>query len=151
MGFSSHWNPITQKVSFTISQRADQCRVEMERDNRKKRAERRTFRVFFFFSNDSCSLYFHVSFCMIRPIFLAKVHFFFTDLVMLASLLVPYEYLKCFCLNLFSNMHIQYPFQFSQDSERQSVLIIANSLSKSHPKQTMFCRAEVSQKPILFV
>lgn len=35
MGFSSRWNPITEKLSFTISQRADQCSVATERDNNK--------------------------------------------------------------------------------------------------------------------
>lgn len=35
MGFSSHWNPIRGKLSFTISQRADQCSVEIEWDNGK--------------------------------------------------------------------------------------------------------------------
>lgn len=123
MGFSSHWNPITEKVSFTISQRADQCRVEMEQDNRKiEEEESREASIQSIFLISQIIVALCIFTCLflydLSHIFSKNTLLFFTVLVMLASLVVPYEYLKCsFCLNLFSNMHIHYPFQFNQDSE----------------------------------
>lgn len=93
MGFSSHWNPIRGKLSFTISQRADQCSVEIEWDNGKIEEEEsgeasieRVCLIEQIIGVFSC-----VSFCMVCPL-------------LLASLVVPYEYLKrAFGLNVFSD------------------------------------------------
>lgn len=101
MGFSSHWNSITEKLSFTISQRADQCSVEMERDNRKMEEEERrqaSFQgIYFHFSNNRCSPYFHVSYSMICRFFLITI--FLQSGVMLASLVVSYEFRKMYILS----------------------------------------------------
>lgn len=110
MGFSSHWNPITEKLSFTISQRADQCSVAMELDNRKieeEESREASTESIYFISQTIVADFFCacVFFCMICPLFLLKAQY----MALLfwrcyQSLVVPYEYLKsAFCLNLFSD------------------------------------------------